>query len=118
MIEMECAWAEDGSKQKEKGISEAFLADHFQGTASGGARYDKAEAVEHDASVKERDCRLDDARVRFFGDNVALMYGSEHAVRLEKDREIMRCPVWPDTWLKRAGKWEIVAAQDTAVPCK
>ena len=118
MIEMERAWAEEGCKQKEKGIPESFLADDFQGTAPGGGRYDKAEAVKHDASVKERDCRLDDARVRFFGDNVALIYGSEHAVRIEKDKEIMRCLVWTDTWLKRAGKWEIVAAQDTAVPCK
>jgi hypothetical protein len=28
-----------------------------------------------------------------------------------------RCEVRTDTWLKRAGKWQIVAAQDTIVPC-
>ena len=116
MIEMERAWAEDGCKQK--GVAAAFLADDFQGTAPGGERYGKAEAVKSDASVKERDCRLDDARVRFFGDSVAVIYGSERAVHTEKGKEIMRCLVWTDTWLNRAGKWEIVAAQDTAVPCK
>jgi hypothetical protein len=46
------------------------------------------------------------------------IYGSERAVHIEKDKKITRCLVWTDTWLKRAGKWEIVAAQDTAVPCK
>ena len=68
--------------------------------------------------MKERGCRLDDAKVRFFGDNVAVIYGSERAARTEKNKEIMRCLVWTDTWLNRNGKWEIVAAQDTAVTCK
>ena len=116
MIEMERDWAEDGCKQK--GVAEAFLADDFQGTAPGGERYDKAEALKYGASVKERECRLDDAKVRFFGDNVAVICGSERAVSTEKGKEVMRCLVWTDTWLNRNGKWEIVAAQDTAVPCK
>ncbi len=48
-----------------------------------------------------------------------MIYGSERAVRTDKDgKEAMRCLAWTDTWLKRHGKWEIVAAQDTAVPCK
>ncbi len=117
MIQMEREWAEDGCTQKPVGV--AFLADDFQGTAPGGERYDKAEALKRDASLKERDCRLDDAKVRFFGDSVAIIYGSERALRADKDgKEAMRCLVWTDTWLKRRGKWEIVAAQDTAVPCK
>ncbi len=117
MIQMEREWAEDGCTQKPVGV--AFLADDFQGTAPGGERYDKAEALNRDASLKERDCRLDDAKVRFFGDSVAIIYGSERALRTDKDgKEAMRCLVWTDTWLKRRGKWEIVAAQDTAVPCK
>jgi hypothetical protein len=116
LIEMERDWAEDGCKQK--GVQEAFLADDFQGTAPGGERYDKAEALKHDASRKERECRLDDAKVRFFDNDVAVIYGSERAVHTEKNKEVMRCLVWTDTWLNRDGKWEIVAAQDTAVPCK
>jgi len=117
MIQMEREWAEDGCTQKAVGV--AFLADDFQGTAPQGERYDKAEALKHDASLKERDCRLDDAKVRFFGESVAIIYGSERALHADKGGpEVMRCLVWTDTWLKRRGKWEIVAAQDTAVPCK
>jgi hypothetical protein len=117
MIQMEREWAEDGCTQKPVGV--AFLADDFQGTAPEGERYDKAEALRHDASLKESDCRLDDAKVRFFGESVAILYGSERALHADKDgKEAMRCLLWTDTWLKRRGKWEIVAAQDTAVPCK
>lgn len=116
LIEMERDWAEDGCKQK--GVQAAFLADDFQGTAPGGERYNKAEAIRHDASWKEHGCRLDDAKVRFFGNDVAVIYGGERAVRTEKSKEVMRCLVWTDTWLNRGGKWEIVAAQDTAVTCK
>jgi hypothetical protein len=117
MIQMEREWAEDGCTQKPAGV--AFLADDFQGTAPDGERYDRAEALKHDASLKERDCRLDDAKVRFFGDSVAIIYGSERALHEDKDsKEAMRCLVWTDTWLKRREKWEIVAVQDTSVPCK
>jgi hypothetical protein len=117
MIQRERDWAESGCTLKP--VLGAFLADDFQGTAPGGERYDKAEALKRDTSLKERDCRLDEAKVRVFGDNVALVYGRERALRTGKDgKEVMRCLVWTDTWLKRQGKWKIVAAQDTAVPCK
>jgi hypothetical protein len=73
-------WAEDGCTPTP--VGEKFLADDFQGTAPSGERYDKAEALKRDASLKERDCRLDDAKVRFFGESVAVIYGSERALRV------------------------------------
>lgn len=116
MIEMERKWAESGCTLQS--VAE-FIADDFQATAPSGERYGKKEAIQNDVTRKERECRLDDARVRFFGDSVALVYGSERALRkLENGPEKMRCLVWTDTWLKRSGKWQIVAAQDTDVPCK
>jgi hypothetical protein len=36
----------------------------------------------------------------------------------KEGKETKRCLIWTDTWLKRAGKWQIVAAQDTTIPCK
>ena len=45
-------------------------------------------------------------------------YGNERSIRkLQGQPETLRCLVWTDTWLKRDGKWELIAAQDTAVPC-
>jgi len=87
--------------------------------APDGKRYDKAQALDNESSVSERDCRLDEAKVRLFGGDVALAFGSERAVRKPKDsKEFMRCLVWTDTWLKRENKWQIVSAQDTQVPCQ
>jgi hypothetical protein len=57
-------------------------------------------------------------KVRFFGDSIAIAYGAESfTIKDSNDKETKRCLVWTDTWLKRAGKWRIVAAQDTTVPC-
>jgi hypothetical protein len=117
IVQDERDWAGEGCTQNRAG--ERFLAEDFQGTAPSGARYDKAEALRRDASHKERDCHLDDAKVRFFGDSMAIVYGSERAILVGKNgTESKRCLVWTDTWIKRHSKWEVIAAQDTAVPCK
>ena len=93
-----------------------ILAVDFQGTAPDGKRYSKAEEIEDNKSSKidARDCRLIDAKVHFFGDNTAIIYGSESAIRKSSDgKEYTRTLVWTDTWLKRNGVWQILAAQDT-----
>src|SRR5437763_14149272 len=49
---------------------------------------------------------------------IAIAYGAESfTIKDSNGKETKRCLVWTDTWLKRAGKWQIVAAQDTTVPC-
>jgi len=118
MIDAERKWAEsvcDGNR-----IAEQIVADDFQGTSTDGQRFTKAqELAELAGPSKAKDCRLIDAKVRFFGDTVALIYGSESRVGKSKDgKEARRCQIWTDTWLKRNGKWQIVAAQDAITPCK
>ena len=52
-------------------------------------------------------------KVRFIGDNLAIVYGSESAIlKTSSGKETTRSLVWTDTWLKRNGKWQIVAVQD------
>jgi len=75
MIQDEKDWAEGGCTQTS--VGETFLADDFQGTAPSGERYNKSGALKRDAWLKERDCHLDDAKVRFFGESMAVIYGSE-----------------------------------------
>jgi len=95
------------------------IADDFQGTSPSGRRYGKKDAVSTDLKSLERDCQLGDVKVRFFGDSIAIAYGVESAVSKAKDdKQTKHCLIWTDTWLKRAGKWQIVAAQDTNIPCK
>lgn len=65
------------------------------------------------------DCGLDDAKVRFFGDSLALVYGSEHAIGKDKSKPNAKvCQVWTDTWLKRGGTWQIIASHDNRVKCR
>ena len=94
------------------------IADDFQGTSPSGRRYDKAEAITTDTKSLERDCQLGQVKVRFFGDSIAIAYGEESAIKAKDGKETKHCLIWTDTWLKRAGKWQIVAAQDTNIPCK
>jgi hypothetical protein len=94
------------------------IADDFQGTSPSGSRYDKAKAIATDTKSVSRDCQLGEVKVRFFGDSIAIAYGAESAVKAKDGKETKHCLIWTDTWLKRAGKWQIVAAQDTNIPCK
>ena len=97
---------------------EDVIADDFQGTSTKGQRYGKEEAITTDTKSLSRDCKLGEVKVRFFGDSIAIAYGADNRMIKDKNgQETKRCQVWTDTWLRRAGKWQIVAAQDTIVPC-
>lgn len=114
MIDAERQWAEAACTHNK--IAEKILAGDFQGTSPEGKRYAKSDEVADmaDTSKTARDCRLIDAKARFFGDALAMVYGSESSVRDGKSR----CLIWTDTWLKRNGRWQIIAAQDTQFDCK
>jgi hypothetical protein len=118
MIEMERKWAEGVCTNN--GVVSDLLADDFQGTSTRGERYNKEDELRDEKGPRSaHDCALDDAKVRFFGEDVAIIYGSEHAIGKDKTNpETKQCQVWTDTWLKRNGKWQIAAAQDNKVDCK
>jgi hypothetical protein len=119
IIDAERQWAEADCTHNN--IAAEILAEDFQGTSPVGKRYTKPEEVANmqDRSKTARDCRLLDAKVRFFGENLAMVYGSETSVQKANDgTEGPRCLVWTDTWLRRNGKWQIIAAQDTRYECK
>jgi hypothetical protein len=118
MVDSERQWAEAACDHNR--ITEKILAEDFQGTSPTGQRYPKAEEVADTADVSKtaQACRLLDAKVRFFGDQLAVVYGSETSMRKTKDGTAKtECLIWTDTWLKRQGNWQIVAAQDTEVAC-
>ena len=120
IIDSERQWAESGCTHNN--IEANILADDFQGTSPrDGSRYTKADTLARaaDKSTSETDCRLLTAKVRFFGDSLAMVYGSETASRKGKDGKTgPHCLTWTDTWLKRGGKWQIIAAQDAEFACK
>src|SRR5215469_1645859 len=118
MIDMERKWAEGVCGNN--GVVSELLADDFQGTSTHGERYNKADQLRDERGPHwAHGCALNDAKVRFFGEAVAIIYGSEHAFGRDKTHpEAKQCQVWTDTWLKRNGKWQIVAAQDNKVDCQ
>jgi hypothetical protein len=113
LIEMERKWAVSGCTHD--GIEKTILAEDFHGTAPNGSLYDKKEAVATDPHPKtsEEACTMYDVKVHYFGDNIAILYGSESAVHVEADGRKHKVKLtWTDTWLKRDGKWQIIAVQD------
>src|SRR4030095_11744889 len=117
IIAVEAKWANSACSPQPD--LKAVIADDFQGTSPSGRRYGKDKAITTDTKSLSRDCQLGEVKVRFFGDSIAIAYGAESAVSKAKDgKETKRCLIWTDTWLKRDGKWQIVAWQDPANPCK
>jgi len=112
LIEMERKWATSGCTPN--GIEKAILAEDFHGTAPNGSQYGKKEAVSgsQDAQPAERECVMYDVKVHFFGDSMAILYGSESALTKKDGHDYRRKLTWVDTWLKRDGKWQVVAAED------
>lgn len=118
IIDMERKWAEGVCV--DNGVVAKLLADDFQGTSTKGGRYTKADELKDEKSARTaQGCGLDEAKVRFFGENLAMVYGREHAVGKDKEQPSAKvCQIWTDTWLKRDGEWRIIAAQDNRVPCE
>jgi uncharacterized protein DUF4440 len=116
IIAVEAKWANSSCSPQPD--LKAVIADDFQGTSPSGRRYGKEEAITADTKSLSRDCQVGEVKVKFFGDAIAIAYGEESRIDKANDgKETKRCQVWTDTWLKRDGKWQIVAAQDTILPC-
>ena len=118
IIEMERKWAEGVCV--DNGVVASLLADDFQGISPNGEHFTKADELKDEKGARtSHDCGLDEAKVRFFGDSIAVVYGSEHAVGKDKSqRNAKVCQVWTDTWLKRSSTWQIVASHDNRVKCR
>ncbi|MBZ5600489.1 MAG: nuclear transport factor 2 family protein [Acidobacteriia bacterium] len=118
MLDAEEQWDEAACSHNKS--PETVLADDFWGTAPDGTTYGKAEEVKdtQDPSKSARQCHQIDPRVRIFGENLAMVYGKAFSVRKGKDgRDAPRCLTFTDTWLKRDGKWQVIAAHDAQISC-
>jgi hypothetical protein len=118
MIGLARGWADQACGGK--WVISDLLAEDFRGTSPKGARYGKptGEPPYDPKTQWSTGCSLDEAEVRFFGADVAVMYGAESkTVALADGKSERRCLVWTDTWLRRKGKWQIIAVQDNRIDC-
>jgi ketosteroid isomerase-like protein len=115
IIESERAWAESVTTG-ETATSARILAEDFVGIDPEGKFYDKAAVLAHigEAPRHFRSNRLDQVKVRFFGD-AAVAQGIESWISRDGEPKRGRF-VWTDTWVQRNGRWQIVAAEDLIVP--
>ena len=113
ICDSERGWAESVATG-DATVVKRILADDFIGVHPSGRHYRKAEMVEGTPKAPEifESNVAGDIIVRFYGDT-AIAQGSESWRK--KKGETGRF-VWTDTWLKRNGKWQIVAAEDLIAP--
>jgi hypothetical protein len=114
LVEMERQWAEVCATH-DSSVLERILSDDFIGTNTEGKHYTKSEDIEkvRRSTKRYKSGRLDDVKVRFYGGDIAVLQGVETCVREADDgKEEPETAVWTDTWIKRNGLWQIIAAQD------
>jgi len=115
IIESEHQWAESVATG-DSSVVERILADDFIGVDPKGGSYNKAKMVSdtRDAPKYFVSNHANEVKVRFYGDT-AVAQGDETWER--RSGEPLRGRfVWTDTWVRRNGKWQIVAAEDLIAP--
>jgi hypothetical protein len=105
----EADWAE-AVASNDCSVAERILADEFIGVEVDGTQYTRADSLQ---SCRTREsnfefCHAQGIDVRFYGDT-AIARGSEKW-KLKSGKSGVF--VWTDTWIKRGGKWQVVAAED------
>jgi ketosteroid isomerase-like protein len=104
----ESDWAES-VVTNDVSVLKRILADDFIGVDIDGSHYSKADAIKDYARPSEFvSNHLNEIEIRFYGDT-AVAQGNESWKK--KDGTSGKF-VWTDTWIKRGGKWQIVAAED------
>ena len=90
---------------------ERLLADDFVGISPGGKTYTKAQMLKDlRTDPHETADRIDGLSVRFYGDT-AIAQAHEHVVGPPPELEPSET-VFTDTWVRRGGRWRVVAAED------
>jgi len=114
IIESERQWAESVASG-DSSIVARILADDFIGVDPDGSQYSKEQMVADTKNAPKyfESNHLNQVKVRFYGD-AAVAQGNESWVRRTGTPRHGRF-VWTDTWIKRNGKWQIVAAEDLTV---
>ena len=115
IIDSEHQWAESVATGDTSAI-ERILADDFIGVDPKGRLYTKQQMIDETRNAPKYfvSNRLNDVKVRFYR-RMAIAQGSETWEKRSGERGRF---VWTDTWLRRYGRWQIVAAEDLIAPEK
>jgi ketosteroid isomerase-like protein len=107
--------------KKDTSEIERIVADDFIGTSSGGKQGDKATLV----AEAKRDTNTytsavtSDITVRMFGADVAVATGvAKETGKTKAGKTFTNNFRFTDTWVRRNGEWQLVAAHSIALPKK
>ena len=90
-----------------------MIADDFVGVSTKGNLYRKTEEIADISNPSHMASDvLNDVVVRFYGDT-AIAQGSDSWVDRKGENGSF---VWTDVWLRRNGKWQVVASEDLIPP--
>src|SRR4029450_3012145 len=113
IIESERQWAESVATG-DSSVVERILADDFLGVDPKGRLYDKGKMISETRNAPEyfASNHLNEVKVRFYGET-AIAQGNESWERRTGERARF---VWTDTWIRRNGRWQLVATEDLIAP--
>jgi hypothetical protein len=117
IVDSEAAWAAS-TAGSDISVPKRILADDYVGVGSGGHLFDKSamlkEAAEGPADFLSD--HQDYAHVRFFSSYLAVAQGASTFTRKTGDQTSTGRFIWTDTWICRAGRWQVVASEDVIAP--
>jgi ketosteroid isomerase-like protein len=115
IVEAERQWAESVATG-DTAVIERILADDFVGIDPKGKLYNKAQMIADTREAPKRfiSNHLNQVKVRFYR-KTAVAQGDESWEQRSGELRQGRF-VWTDTWVRRNGRWQIVAAEDLIAP--
>jgi hypothetical protein len=116
IVRAEDQWAESLASGNTDDV-DRILAPDFLGVAPDGTLYGKAEAIAETRTSPGLflSNHANAVKVRFYGDT-AIAQGSEIWQRRSGPPPLHGRFVWTDTWIRRHGQWQVVAAEDLIAP--
>ena len=113
LMDAERRWAESLKSRDQQAISR-MLADDFIFTAADGKVYDKAQYLASMASVEVESPKLDDLAARVSG-TAGVVTGLCTGKTTTKDQNAVVALRFTNTYIKRAGRWIVLAAHETRI---
>lgn len=120
LIKLDKEWGEAGLRG-DAAVLEGILADDFMGVSPTGIATKAqsiAEAKTNAANITNATYIADQYTVRFLDPNTAVMTHSALEKGLDKGKEYTDQHRSMHVWVKRNGRWQVVASQATPVPTK
>ena len=118
LIKLDKEWGEAGS-QGNTAVLERILADDFMGVSPTGVAtkaQNIAEAKSNAPDITNATYVADEYVVRFLNPNTAVMTHSAVGKGLNKGKEFTDKHRSMHVWVKRDGRWQVVASQATPIP--